>query len=652
MGLKVISLMKQVPVPSEMRMGADGLMDRTKAKSIINVDCSFALEQALQIKNRVRDAELIVLAMGPASFEQSLRKAVAMGFDRAVLLSDRRLGGSDTYATGLCLAAALNKLGFGRDSQEPFIVFAGRQTSDGDTAHVPSQVAENLGIPQATFVEKVELSGDHLIVRRIIEGGHQRLRLPIPCVVAIAPTATPPRRPSLGGAMRAKKVVIERLDLQQIGVSVDQVGLDGSPTLVAKVVNVERHRPPVALAAGDTPARLVADLCAKMDRPTTFAMTPPAVLSQEAPDEEAGPDQGRRYPKVDFRNGARGILTWVEMHGMSPARPSIEILAPARRLADQLEARVVAVMIGCGIREAVPAIIARGADEVILVDDPRLSEYRLLPFARIIAQVIEQRRPEIALFAATTSGRELAPRIATRVHTGVTADCTSLEVGEFVYRRKKQILYPVLEAIRPTYGESKLATIVGFTCPQVATARPGTFRALAPDPSREGVVTELAPRLDPLDFAAEVLETVREEGGGQALFSADIIVAGGRPCGELDGLQLVRDLTEALRRQGLKAEWGATRQAVDNGFAPYARQIGQTGKTVRPRVYVAAAVSGAIQHVMGIAESNKIVAVNKDAHAGIFRTADYGIVGDYVDVFPELIKKVDQGFTFGLKAAE
>jgi electron transfer flavoprotein alpha subunit len=652
MGLKIISLMKQVPVPSEMRMGADGLMDRTKAKSIINVDCSFALEQALQIKNRVRDAELIVLSMGPPSFEQSLRKAVAMGFDRAVLLSDRRLGGSDTYATGLCLAAALHALGYSKDGKDPFIVLAGRQTSDGDTAHVPSQVAENLGIPQATFVEKVELEGDHLVVRRMIEGGHQILKLPIPCVVSIAPTAIPPRRPSLAGTMRARKAIIERLDLQRVGVSVDRVGLDGSPTLVAKVVNVERHRPPIAFATGDAPSKLVDDLCAKIEHPAAFSITPPGVLRREDDEGATGTDKGKGFPRVDFRNGARGILTWVEMHGTTPARASLEILAPARRLAEHLETRVVAVMIGHGIREVAARIIAQGADEVIVVDDARLAEYRILPFARVVAQIMEQRRPEIALFAATTSGRELAPRIATRVHTGVTADCTSLEVGEYVYRRKKQIMYPVLEAIRPTYGESKLATIVGFTCPQVATARAGTFQALATDPARRGEITDFAPRFEPSDFAAEILETVREEGGGQALFTADIIVAGGRPCGELDGLELVKALTEALKQQGLKAEWGATRQAVDNGFAPYARQIGQTGKTVRPRVYVAAAVSGAIQHVMGIAESNKIVAINRDAHANIFKTADFGLVGDYLDVFPALIKKVQQGFTFGLKAGE
>ena len=316
MGLKIISLMKQVPVPSEMRMGADGLMDRTKAKSIINVDCSFALEQALELKNRVPDAELIVLSMGPASFEQSLRKAVGMGFDRVVLLSDRRLGGSDTYVTGLCLAAALAKLGFSKGAGEPFIVFAGRQTSDGDTAHVPSQVAENLGIPQATFVEKVDFEGEHLVARRIIEGGYQTLRLPIPCVVSIAPTATPPRRPSLAGAMRARKVIVERLDLAQIGISPDRVGLDGSPTLVAKVVDIERHRPPVAFARGDTPSRLVEDLCAKIEHPAAFSIPSPGVLQEEDEAEEApGPGKGRDYPRIDFRNGASGILTWIEMHG-------------------------------------------------------------------------------------------------------------------------------------------------------------------------------------------------------------------------------------------------------------------------------------------------------------------------------------------------
>ena len=196
MALTIISLIKQVPLPSEMRMGEDGLMDRTKAKSIINIDCQFGLEAGLQLKKQYTDARLIVCSMGPKSFETALRTAISMGYDEAYLLSDRKLGGSDTYATSLALSTMLKHLGFTKDSKEPFIILAGRQTSDGDTAHVPSQVAENIGIPQATFVESVKPFGTGKVVaKRIIEGGYQELKLPMPCVISLTPTGIPPRKP-------------------------------------------------------------------------------------------------------------------------------------------------------------------------------------------------------------------------------------------------------------------------------------------------------------------------------------------------------------------------------------------------------------------------------------------------------------------------
>jgi len=168
-------------------------MDRTKAKSIINIDCQFGLEAGLQLKKQYSDARLIVCSMGPKSFETSLRTAVSMGYDEAYLLSDRKLGGSDTYATGLAISTMLKHLGFTKDSKDPFIILAGRQTSDGDTAHVPSQVAERIGIPQATFVESLKADGSgNVIAKRIIEGGYQMLKLPIPCVISLTPTGIPP----------------------------------------------------------------------------------------------------------------------------------------------------------------------------------------------------------------------------------------------------------------------------------------------------------------------------------------------------------------------------------------------------------------------------------------------------------------------------
>lgn len=645
--------MKQVPLPTEMRMGADGLMDRTTAKSRINVDCAFGLEEGLQIKNRVKDAELLVVSMGPPSFEQSLRKALAMGYDRAILLSDRKLGGSDTYSTGLSIATLLKKLGFSAESKDPFIVFAGRQTSDGDTAHVPSQVAENLKIPQATFIEKVDWKGDSLVVRRIIEGGHQTLKLPIPCLISIAPTAIPPRRPTLKGAIKAKDAKIEVWSLDQIGLGPEHVGLTGSPTVVAKVVNIERDRPPIRMIPGTSPEMLASNLTAETGKTSSeepFRKKDSAEAKKDS--SPAGGAPKPEFPRIDFRQGARGILAWIEMHGKTPARSSLEILNPARKLAEQLSTKVTALMIGDDVGSAAQEIIAHGADEVIVVNDKRLAEYAILPFTSVFAQIIENERPEIALFGATTSGRELAPRIASRVKAGVTADCTSLEIGEFIHRAKKSIMYPCLESIRPTYGESKLATIVGFWCPQMATARPGTFEKLPADPSRRGKISEVAPKLTESDFETTILETVRVETGGQNLFAADIIVSGGRPCGELDEFKLVQELVAALQEKGINADWGASRRAVDGNFAPYVRQIGQTGKTVRPKIYIAVAISGAIQHIAGIKESGKIIAINKDPQANIFRHADYGIARDYLEFLPELIKKVKAGFIFGLTAGK
>ncbi len=653
MGLKIISIMKQVPLPTEMRMGADGLMDRTKAKSMINADCTFGLEQGLQIKKHVPDAELIVISMGPPSFEQSLKKALAMGYDRAILLSDRKLGGSDTFATGYAISSLMKKLGFEKGGKDPFIVFSGRQTTDGDTAHVPSQTAENLGIPQATFVEKVEFFGDHLKVRRIIEGGFQVLKLPIPCLISIAPTATPARHPSLKGAMRARNTKLEVWTLDQTGADTSVVGINGSPTLVAKVVDIQKDRPPVDMISGHDPKDLADGFVKEFEKNKGQAAEHahvPAIAEKEK--QAAAVPAGTDFPRVDFRKGARGVLTWVEMHGSKPSRSSLEILNPARKLADQLQTKVRAVVIGHQVKAAAQELIAHGADEVVVVDDPRLKEYTILPTAAILSQIIEKERPEIALFGATTSGRELAPRLASRVRAGVTADCTSLEVGEYAHRIKKAVFYPVLESIRPTYGESKLATIVGFWCPQMATARPGTFKILPSDPKRTGTVTEFKPQFTEDDFAVQVLETKREEGGGDNLFVADIVISGGRPAGEHDDFKLIRELVQALQDKGINADWGASRHAVDNGYAPYARQVGQTGKTIRPKIYVAVAISGAIQHLAGMKESGKIIAVNQDPQAAIFRHADYGLVRDYQEVLPALIEKVKQGFTFGLPAGK
>ena len=643
MALTIITLIKQVPVPSEMRMGEDGLMDRTKAKSIINIDCQFGLEAGLQLRKQNPDARLIVCSMGPGSFETSLRTAVSMGYDEAYLLSDRKLGGSDTYATGLAISTMLKHLGFTRDSKDPYIVLAGRQTSDGDTAHVPSQVAENFGIPQATFVESVKADGaGNVIAKRIIEGGYQMMKLPMPCVISLTPTGIPPRKPSLSGAIKARNLKITTFGIDDIGLGTEKIGLTGSPTIVAKVVNMVSERPPITMSEGQNEAALVDSLIANLKKGGNVLEKKEKVARKEID----RPD----FPEKDFRDGASGILTWAEITNGNISRPSLELLTPARNLATQLGAntKVMTLIIGKNIQPLAQTLIEHGSDEVIFVDDEKLEEYLVLPFASIFTQVIKERKPEIALFAATTSGRELAPRIGMRTNSGVTADCTGLEIGEYIDKKGKVIVTPILESRRPTYGESKLATILGFVCPQVSTARAGTFEVPERIVGREGIISGFTPVLDEKDFVVEIIKTVRGEGGLQNLFDADIIVSGGRGTTN-DSLSLMKGLAEALQSQGVNAEWACSRPVVDEGITEYARQIGQTGKTVRPKVYVAVGISGAIQHIAGMKEAGKVIAINHNPKASIFNNADFGIVGEYQDILPELIERVKGGFTFGIE---
>jgi len=644
MALTIISLIKQVPLPSEMRMGEDGLMDRTKAKSIINIDCQFGLEAGLQLRKQHPDARLIVCSMGPKSFEASLRTAISMGYDEAYLLSDRKLGGSDTYATGLAISTMLKHLGFKRDSKDPFIVLAGRQTSDGDTAHVPSQVAESLGIPQATFVESVKSDGTgNVIVKRIIEGGYQMMRLPIPCVVSLTPTGIPPRKPSLSGAIRARTANITTFGIDDIGLGTEKIGINGSPTIVVKVVNIVSERPPITMSEGHDEVSLVDSLIANLKKGGNILekKEKAAIKETERPD----------FPEKDFRNGARGILTWAEITNGKISRPSLELLTPARNLATQLgnDTKVMTVVIGKNIRPFAQTLIEHGSDEVILVENDMLEEYLVLPFSSIFAQVIKERKPEIALFAATTSGRELAPRIGMKTDSGVTADCTGLGIGEYIDKKEQVIYRPILESRRPTYGESKLATILGFVCPQVSTARAGTFEVPKRVEGRQGLVSGFNPYLDEKDFVVELIKTVRGEGGLQNLFDADIIISGGRGTTG-DNLGLIKALAEELINQGVNAEWACSRPVVDEGVAEYARQVGQTGKTIRPKIYIAIGVSGAIQHLAGMKESEKIIAIDHNPKAHIFHYADFGIVGEYTDIVPELIERVKAGFKFGIEA--
>ncbi|HBX69738.1 MAG TPA: electron transfer flavoprotein subunit alpha [Chloroflexi bacterium] len=270
---------------------------------------------------------------------------------------------------------------------------------------------------------------------------------------------------------------------------------------------------------------------------------------------------------------------------------------------------------------------------MLLADHPELALYRTLPYTRVALDLVKAHQPYIFLIGATPVGRDLAPRVASALNVGLTADCTDLQIGDYELRKEKQIYKDLLYQIRPAFGGNIIATIVNpKTTPQMATVREGVMQANQPDAQRRGEIDRVTPNFEPGDFALKVLSREMRQPKVR-LKDASVVVAGGGGVNNEAEFHLIEELAHVLG-----GEVGASRAAVDAGFVTSEHQIGQTGATVRPRLYIAAGISGAIQHRTGMDESNKIIAINTDPEAPIFQVAHYKIVGDLAEVLPMLIQ--------------
>jgi electron transfer flavoprotein alpha subunit len=331
----------------------------------------------------------------------------------------------------------------------------------------------------------------------------------------------------------------------------------------------------------------------------------------------------------------QGVWVFIEQNEEKILDVSLELLGKARELADILGYEVVGLLFGSGVKSLAQTVIQHGADRVLLVEHPELELYRTLPYARAAIHLARSRKPEIFLFGATPNGRDLAPRVASALRCGLTADCTDLQIGEYTDRKENKTYSKLLFQIRPAFGGNLIATIVNpRTRPQMATVREGVMHRPDPQPSRKGAVEAIKPDLEPGDLALKILSrsvrpsTVR-------LKDSSVIVSGGAGADDAGDFQLIRDLANALG-----GEVGASRAAVDAGLISSEHQIGQTGTTVRPRLYIAAGISGAIQHRAGMDQSSKIIAINTDPDAPIFQVAHYKIVGDLAEVLPLIIQSL------------
>jgi len=319
---------------------------------------------------------------------------------------------------------------------------------------------------------------------------------------------------------------------------------------------------------------------------------------------------------------------------------TFELIGAARSLAVKLEVGVSVYLMGDGIANLSEKLIHMGADRVYVVDDPQLAEYTTLTYRRAVLAILEQivEPPPIILMGATTIGRDLAPRIASHLQTGMTADTTELDIGDYEHKSmtdpaKAGLFKNILYAIRPTFGESLKARILGpWKHPQMATTRVGVMQALTEDMTRTGTVIPVAVTFHDSDFRTRVIRTVRDMSASVNLVDAKVIIAAGSGLASAEGFRLVEDLASVFK----DAVIGASRKAVDSGWISSAHQVGQTGKTVRPDLYIALGISGAIQHRVGMQNAKTIIAVNKDPDAPIFKYAHYGIVADLYQAVPLL----------------
>ncbi len=324
----------------------------------------------------------------------------------------------------------------------------------------------------------------------------------------------------------------------------------------------------------------------------------------------------------------KNVLVFGETADGKLATITAELLGCGRRLADELKENLICILIGEKVADIANSAIASGADKVYVVEDPLLKEYQTDAYLMVMEKAVKEIMPRILLLGQTSIGRDLAPRLAFRLATGLSMDCVELSIDPTT---------KLLQQIRPVYGGNARAIFTTESFPQMATVRQKAMTPLEPDPSRKGEVVPLKVEIDPAKIRAKVLQTVKEEVVGIKLEDAQTVVAGGRGIGGPEGFKQLEELAKLL-----KGAVGASRPPCDNKWVPDTIQIGLTGKIVTPELYIAVGISGASQHIAGCSGAKNIVAINKDPEANIFKEARFGVVGDWKQVLPAFTEKVKE----------
>ncbi len=692
-----IVLVKQVPDVSQITDNAfdpeTGTLVRSRLASVINeLDA-----QALAFANKMRQdssdeaGKIIALSMGPPMAEEVLRYSLSRSADIVILLTDRALGGADTVATANPLAFAIRKIVKEiLKNDNDYYVITGMQSVDGDTAQVPAQIAEELNLPCIAYVTDAQFKNNRFEFTRIISGGSQIVAAKkLPAVITVAKYEYP-LFATFSRTRWANKTQVIHWAASDINAA--HIGVTGSKTSVIRVFPPGKStRKCQQISDAESLAKILVESFKSGNGQAGKngqAQAPQYVLPNKRASLFNRNFEGTKKEQADYEilsgklqklgitrtnqiddSSKEKILEAAGEHfhkkaledmieGFKLAKPSFEgevwivaehsdgvvhpatfeLIGKAHELADSLETKVGVAIAGFNVEPMAKELIAAGADSIYIIEDKLLGVFDPTAHRKAIADAISTYWPQIVLYAATPQGRMLAPMVSYRVSCGLTADCTGLDIKDS--SRKGDI--GLLLQTRPALGGNVMATIrTKNSRSQMATARPGVMKRIPPDPSRKGKIIRHKVKLTEDDVNLEIIKT--ELGTGQVDFNADVIVSGGKGMQSRDNYeQLLSLLCDAMsKRLDTQVERGASRAAVEQGFIERVHQVGQTGTSIGPKLYVALGISGAIQHMIGVANTETIVAINSDPNAPIFKQCDYYIVGTVEDIVPSLVQALE-----------
>jgi len=632
-----IVCIKQVPNTANITINPEtGTLNRAGVESIINPLDLNALEAAVVLKEQF-GGTVTVLSMGPAQTEDALLEAIAFGADNAVLCSDKKFAGADTWATAKTLQAAIENIGI------PDIIFCGKQAIDGDTAQVPAELAAGLALPFVPYVNGIEPGDNGKAGARqfqftsMTEFGHRTMQTRGPVLCSVVKSINVPRLIRLSGWQRAFTARVRRLGRDDLQAEDKNLGLRGSPTRVKKITPVS-HSKEVRLLHADNKKDL--QLICRLLEAAGGAAGPaaPADIAAAERTAQTGPAGAGSAGFDDIliedlaalraeKQPLVAVIGEIDSHTRTVKRVSHELFGEAERLAGLVQGSVMVII------PAFQGEAGFAGNAAVVCLDGEVSIFRdVNRYAAVLAEVLAAAAPDIVLAPATMLGRALVPLVAARLETGLTADCTRFGIDEKTGK---------LLQTRPAFVGNIMATIITPDhMPQMATVRPHVLKL--PETGNDGVQVSYyrlsvkglenrqsgGPAPPPVDIIHETVEIKSTENIG----NASIIISGGRGIGKGgSGFALLSGLAELCG-----ASVGASRSAVEAGWAPYHQQVGQTGKTVQPKLYLACGISGAVQHLVGMHDSETIIAINSDVEAPIFKAADYGFVDDYKRVLSKL----------------